>query len=235
MATVRDIIKSSMRKIGAIASGETPSAEEMTDGMSALNSMLGSWSNESLMVPTRVRETFSLVGSQSSYSMGSGGDFDTDRPIKIEQAGIIISGGSEHPVRIITKEEYAKVTLKTTGSDIPLYLYPEYTSPSVTLILWPVPSAANSIAIYSWKALTTYSNLSTSLILAPGYEEAITWNLAVKLAPEYGLPVNADVRMEAMESKAWIKRTNAKPFYLQVDKAAQQRHRSYNILSGEYE
>ncbi len=43
MATARSVIKSSLRLISAIAVGETPTAEEATDGLETLNDMLHSW------------------------------------------------------------------------------------------------------------------------------------------------------------------------------------------------
>jgi hypothetical protein len=54
VATVRDRIKRAMRLIGAAATGETPSADELADGLTALNAMLSSWSLESLLVPSIV-------------------------------------------------------------------------------------------------------------------------------------------------------------------------------------
>lgn len=43
MSTARDIIKRSMKMIGALAAGETPSAEDAADGLEALNHMLKAW------------------------------------------------------------------------------------------------------------------------------------------------------------------------------------------------
>lgn len=43
MTTARDLVTMSLRSIGVLHSGETPSAEEANDGLDALNQMLHSW------------------------------------------------------------------------------------------------------------------------------------------------------------------------------------------------
>ncbi len=43
MATYRDLVTSSLRGIGVLHGGETPSAEEANDSLDALNEMLNSW------------------------------------------------------------------------------------------------------------------------------------------------------------------------------------------------
>ena len=43
MTTARDLITQSLRTLGVLHSGETPSAEEANDGLTSLNQMLNSW------------------------------------------------------------------------------------------------------------------------------------------------------------------------------------------------
>lgn len=49
--TVRDAFKLALRSIQAIASGETPTAEEAQDGLEVLNLMTESWGSEGLDIP----------------------------------------------------------------------------------------------------------------------------------------------------------------------------------------
>lgn len=48
MTTARDLITMSLRSIGVLHSGETPSAEEANDGLATLNQMLNSWLYEGI-------------------------------------------------------------------------------------------------------------------------------------------------------------------------------------------
>lgn len=234
--TGRDAVAASLRLLGVLASGETSSAAEATDGLSALNRMLGSWSAEGSMVPFKVREEFTLTPGTASYTMGPSGVFNTTRPIDIERATIEIQSStpvSEYPVRIVTIAEWAAIGLKDLASDVPTDLYPEGTYPLETLNLYPVPSVANKLVLYSMKALTAIATLDTAVSLPPGYDRAIIYNLAVELAPEYGKAVPDTVAMVAMESKATLMRLNDKPRYLGMDSALVSNGYRFDILRGD--
>jgi hypothetical protein len=220
MSTTRDIIKGALRLIGTIASGETPSASEQSDALLVLNQMLDSWSNENLLVFDRTREIFPLVASQQAYTMGLAGNFNTSRPIEIERIGIINTGytpNSEIPVRILTLDEWADLTIKSTTSSLPTAAYIEWTNPLIIINLWPVPNTGASIALYTKKSFAAITDVSLDIGLPPGYEKAIRYNLAVELCPEYGMPASAEVIQGATEGKANIKQTNIDPTYMACD------------------
>lgn len=235
MSTARNLIEGSLRLVGALSQGESASASEMSDALSALNMMLSSWSNESLLIYTKAREEFPLVAGTDSYTMGDGATFDTARPTRIENAAIEISGSDpqEFPIDIITRDEYAKIGDKATQSSLPTKLYPSNTYPNETLFLWPVPSAAHNLVLYSWKPLVQFTDASDTISLPDGYERAIKYNLAVEIGPEYGRPTPAEVSAIAMESKAAIKRMNVKPLYLGCDQATLSRVKGFDYRIGE--
>lgn len=237
MSTAGQIIAGSLRLIGAIASGETPSGNEQADALTALNALIESWSNENLLIPNKVREVFPLVGNQRTYTMGSGGDFDTTRPMKIEDALIQLTDSSpvlELDMRILTKDEYQAILLKTSTASFPMYVYPDNAFPLTTLSVWPVPtSSANNIVLYSWKPLTTLAAASTSISLPPGYERALRFNLAMEIAPEYGKSLSAEALTVAMESKASVKRTNTIPYFLRVDPELRGKPGVFNWRTGD--
>jgi len=45
-----DIISRAMKDIGALASGETPTADEAQDAFDMLNDLIDQWSNEDMIV-----------------------------------------------------------------------------------------------------------------------------------------------------------------------------------------
>lgn len=231
MSTWRDLIKGSLRLLGAISPGENISADEQADAFNTLKGMLDSWSTEKLVASVITREEFPLIASQSAYSMGSTGDFNTVRPLRVENAAIL-DNGTEIPMEILNAEQWAHVSQKDVQSTIPTRLYPEGTSPLETINLWPVPTATATLVLYTWKPLTALTNVSATISLPPGFERAIKYNLAIELAPEYGKSASAEVVATAQESKANIKRVNIKPVYVGVDPAIT-RGRRFNILTGE--
>lgn len=218
--TARDIIKGSLRLIGAIASGENPSASELSDGLDTLNEMLDSWSNESLLIHAKIRETFPLVGGKQSYSMGPSGDFDTSRPQRIENALLQDSSASpqyETPIKILVQDQWAAIPIKDISTSIPTELYVEDTYPLAALNFWPIPSEAKNVVLYSWKPLTNFATADTTITLPPGYLKALRYNLALELSPEFGREPSALIVNSAVESKANIKRMNIKPMFLKID------------------
>lgn len=221
--TGRDLVTASLRLIGAAAPGESVSATEATDGLATLNRMISGFSNEKLMIYAKVREEFTLTANDGIYSMGSSGDFNTSRPQWIESATLEDQSQSpdvEIPIKIIRNaSEWAEIISKDATSTYPRYLFNEKTYPTDTINLYPIPTAANKLVLYSVKPLTEISTLDTSVSVPAGYEECLIYNLAMRLAPEYGKQPSELVMMTAIESKASIKRVNHKPSFLKVDNA----------------
>lgn len=236
MSTARDLIYGSLRLIGAVATGEVPSASEQVDALSVLNDMLDSWTLESLMIVSKIKETFVLIPGQQTYTMGVGGNFNTSRPLEIQRAAIIDTTNppiNEIPVAIINLDQWANIAIKSTNSYYPTMLYPEGTSPLETLNLWPIPSIAVSLAIYSWKPLTSIATPNTVITVPPGYAKALRYNLAIELAPEYGKQPDQAIVAGALESKENIKRKNIKPLYLETDAGLSNQSKSFNWYIGE--
>lgn len=73
MTTPYDIITRAMKDIGALASGENPTADEAQDGLDMLNDMIAQWSNENMMVFYRTEIIFPCVQNQIQYTLGPGG------------------------------------------------------------------------------------------------------------------------------------------------------------------
>lgn len=233
---VRDLIRGSLRLIGVLSTGESPSADEQADAFSSLNDLLESWSNQSLLVYDRPREEFPLVQGQQIYTMGTGGNFNTARPLSIEGVSYedtSITPSIEIPIEIINLDEWQAITLKGTASSIPRKVYPDVSYPFVKLNVWPVPTLAKTLVIYSMKQITAFPSVDTDLSFPPGYGKALRYNLAVELAPEYGKQAPPDVTGIAAESKAEIKRINIKPSYLAVDDALVNRGKPFNWRTGD--
>lgn len=230
--TGRDLVTASLRLIGASAPGESLAAAEATDGLAALNRMLGSFSNEGLLIHAQVRETLTLTASDGSYTIGSSGNLNTTRPIKVDEA-LIRDGSSEYLLRILSLEEWASIAVKDVDG-LPHSIYFDGAYPLLVANLYPRPSSSYTLVLFSQKPLTEIATLDTEISLPPGYDEMLTYNLSMRLGPEYGRPVPAEVMQIAIESKASIKRTNSRPVYLRCDSAVTGRG-AYNILTGGYE
>ncbi len=61
MATALDVIKRSMRIIGALSDGENPTAEQAADGLTALQAMLGEWETRGVRLGSVVDATYATA------------------------------------------------------------------------------------------------------------------------------------------------------------------------------
>jgi hypothetical protein len=175
---------------------------------------------------------FTLTPSDGTVTMGASGNIAT-RAQSIESA-LIRSGTTDYPLRLLTLDEYAAIQDKTQTASIPTCLYDDGGYTQRTLTLWPVPSAANSLVVFTKRALTEIATLDTSVSLPPGYDDAIIYNLAVRLSPEYGRAVSAEVASVAVETKAAIKRANHRSIILIPDAVPAAGQGSFDINSGGY-
>ena len=209
MATAQTIIDRALRLIGAIASGESPTTDEGTDALTALNAMIDSWRNDRLMVYALSESTITLTPTDASYTIGTGGNINTTRPVKIESA-FCRAGSVDFPVDVIGKARYDAIPDKTTTSDIPDFLYYDSAVTTGNINLWPVPTTANVLHVTMWTVLSTLAAVSTTVTLPPGYERALAYNLAIEVAPEYEKTVSQEVAKIARESLAALKKINSR-------------------------
>jgi len=191
---VQDLIKASMRKIGVLSSGETPESARLTEALGALQVMLRSWASKRILVFGSTKESFTLVSGKNSYTWGVSGDITTTRPHQILGAFVRDSGGMDYPVGIISEGIYRSIQVKTiTGRPCYLFYHPLY--PQSVIYLYPTPQDAETMWIDSLKPFTETSSFSlvTDTIAFPlNYEEALVYNLAIRIAPEFGAIVPAE-------------------------------------------
>lgn len=230
--TVQELIYDALRLIGVINVGEGPSQDEHTEDLRALNTMLDTWGTERLTVYRVARSLYTLATSKESYTMGSGGDINAARPIKIEAAGVL-SGDNEEPLQILTRDDYAALRAKTFAGTAPEALYDSRAYPSTELHFWPVPPAGTAIALYTRQPFTAFAALSDTVSLPPGYAEAITYNLALRLAPRYrDAMVSPFVVDTAREAKGSIKRLNLETPVLGCEPAIDDRGYGWSPYTG---
>jgi hypothetical protein len=210
--TALTLIKSAMRKIGALAAGEDPTTDESADGLLTLQMMLRNWSANSINIYYTVLDTVTLTGAES-YTIGTGGTVNSARPEIIVYAYIRDSNGMDHKVIICDEKFYRGMQLKGLV-DVPKYLWysPEY--PLGKIYVWPL--GGGTLYLSSYKQLTDPSLISSTISFPPEYDEAIVMNLAMRLGLEYGRPPDPILAKMAVES---LREVETKNFISQVAEA----------------
>ena len=240
--TLRELLRSSFRLIGVLHEGQGPNGDDIADGLVVLNSMLSSWSIDRLNIFTFARDEYPLNGTQQTYLLGAGApDFDGARPIRIDSAAVIYAGSgvpSETPLEILTVTQWEEISCKQATSTLPARLYADNGFPYCGLNLWPIPTMAAKLVLYTWRALVggfLAAALDVAVSFPPGYEDAIRYGLAVRLAPEWDKKIRPDVLALAHESKIYIQSINAPAPVLSCDPSilsVGSRRGGWNYLTG---
>ena len=233
--TAQTIISGALRLLQVASTDVVLTADEANDALESLNQMIDGWSNESLMLYHIQLEQFTCTPGLNPHTIGIGGSFNTSVPVHIEAATVSVNG-VDYPIIQIEYDDYAVIKLKTLQNVYPEYMYFDRNSPILGQIyMYPVPSTASMINLYSRKALTQFSSLTANIELPVGYARALKYSLAVELAPEYQVSAGQDVIALAIAAKAGLKRTNRRPLTLQIDPAALSvsGKRRFNIYTGQ--
>jgi hypothetical protein len=90
----------------------------------------------------------------------------------------------------------------------------------------------NSVDIFSWSQIDQFTDVNADIVLPPGYEKALRYNLALEMAPEYGKNPSEIVVAGALTAKAAIKSFNLKPVLMQADNALLSHRTGWNYLTG---
>jgi hypothetical protein len=211
VASAQTLIDRALRLIGKLPSGESPTPTESADALVTLNDMVEDFRNDGLLSFARQELTLTLANADASYTIGPSGDVNTVRPTKIERAWVVVSDIS-HPVTMLeTRDQYSAIPDKTTTGDWPSKAFYEPTMATGTLLVWPVPNATRTMKLQAVVPVTEFAAVGTTITLPPGWQKALTANLALELAPEYQVSPSPEVVKMARESLARIKRANARP------------------------
>ena len=232
--TARELIKESYRSIEAISIDDTiDGTNKETMAFNTLNRILSLWSAKRLNIHQITPENFTLTVGAASRTIGSSGNFNTVRPMRILEAYIRDSSGNDYPVDpTMTREEYTALTDKdVSGRPTKLYYRPNY--PLGVIYFDYAPSAAEVLYINSWKPLSQIALVTDTLGLPLEYEEHLKWEVAMAMASQFGTQLSQLSYKLAMEARDAIASLNAQPVpEVSFDNALIGRGANYNINVG---
>jgi len=234
--TAGEQINRALRLLGVLAEGETPSAAVSQDALTALNQMIDSWSTERLAVYATQEQVFTWPAGQRSRTLGPTGDFVGNRPIMLDDATYFRDPATNvsYGVRIINQQQYNGIAVKTVTSTYPQVLWVNMTNPDVEMYVYPVPIRDLEWHFVSVDELSQPALLATQLTFPPGYLRAFTYNLAMELAPEFGVEPSPQVQRIAMTSKRNLKRINNPDDLMSMPYSLISTRKRFNVYAGNY-
>lgn len=133
---------------------------------------------------------FHLLTNHPIHTIGPGGDFQMSlRPVNIEHATLILNPGGqevETPISVRNDQWWASQPLKQLTSTIATDLYYSPDVPLGNCFFWPITTVAFDIVLEIWVSLPQAASLDTSLVMAQGYWDWVTTELAIQLCGTFG-------------------------------------------------
>jgi hypothetical protein len=135
---------------------------------------------------------------------------------------------------LINQQQYDGIAVKTVTSTYPQVMFVNNTFPDLDIYIYPKPTRELEFHFISVEELTQPATLATELHFPPGYMRAFTYNLAMEIAPEFGVEPSAQVQRIAMTSKRDLKRINNPDDVMAMPYAIVATRQRYNIYAGNY-
>lgn len=235
MSTAGDQINRALRLLGVLAEGETASAETSQDALLALNQMIDSWSVERLAVYSTQDQIFSWPAGEIKRTLGPTGDFVGNRPVYFDDSTYYKApSGVSYGIKFINQSQYNGIAVKTATSTFPQVIFVNMTFPDVEMYVYPKPTQTLEWHFISVDQLTQPATLATELYFPPGYMRAFAYNLAMEIAPEFGVEPSPQVQRIAMTSKRNLKRVNNPDDVMSLPYAVVANRQRFNIYAGNF-
>jgi hypothetical protein len=231
-----DQINRALRLLGVLAEGETTSASVMQDSLMAMNQMIDSWNTERLSVFSTQDQVFNWPPDLITRTLGPTGDFVGNRPILVDDATYFRDATTNvsYGIKLINQQQYDGIAVKTVTSTYPQVMFVNMTYPNITMTIYPKPTRVLEWHFVSVDKLSEPATLATILAFPPGYLRAFTYNLAMEIAPEFGVEPSEQVKRIAMTSKRNLKRINNPDDVMSMPYAIVATRQRFNIYAGNY-
>lgn len=144
------------------------------------------------------------------------GDFKQPRPLRISSGYTRLAASGNNNLdywfeTTMSMERYNEFGLKFNPGPWPLLLAYQPTFPLGTLWIYPNPSIAGEVHLFNDLILSNFPTLTTNVNLPQGYTRALKRLMSLELCPSWGKTPTMELKRQATEARAFIKRLNAAP------------------------
>ena len=201
--TATQIILSSLRVINDAASGQSRPSSEMAEALQALNMMVKNWmQSPTIFHPgerpwARSRKSHTLVDDGKDITVCSSGCniTTTDTPLGVIACNRKTTDNVVIPMEEMTLNEFEELTTRDTDAPANRYYYERGLSSGILYLDYNVPSDVTDTLEVTFKVpVVEFSSLTSTPDWTEEFYEALKFNLAVRLAPEYGEVASQDVK-----------------------------------------
>lgn len=191
MPTGAEIARAALLEVAAIDPIDPTPQELLTLALDQATRTIDTWNADHGASFVELFVSYTLTPSLNPHTIGPTGTFTvTQRPVSIETANLVLSTptpASRSPINIVSAAQYADISVRGVTSDIPLALYYAADWPNGSIYLWPIPTAAYALELWTRTVLAGLT-AAGSVSLPPGYQEALILTVAEALCAPLGLP-----------------------------------------------
>jgi hypothetical protein len=198
------IISAAMRKCGALAAGQSPSAEDLTNCQVGLNALIAQYQTLGMPLWKRIQYSLTMTAT-ATYTIGIGQTTNIAYPLKIESAVVRKSGGSAQDMFQRSRMDFNLLNTTSTGTPTE-YTYQPLVNYGV-LKVWPTPDAtniaSNTIELTYFSPVEGFTAASETSDFPQEWQLPLIYGLATIIAPEYGVPL-PDQQSLAKQTKSFL-------------------------------
>lgn len=187
------VIDASLRVLGVLRSGDSSNGTQMeTDASEALNLMLKAWQNLGIQLWTRKQQTVAFTtGTSNTNFKTPGGGVNVATPLRVVSA-YRKDTSSDVEMSSLSRDEYDRLSNKSSNGTPTQFFY-DYRDTVGDFYIWPAPSANTNIVVTYHRPFDDMDSDADDLDFPQSWMDAVKWNLAVRLAPEFGRPLTQEI------------------------------------------
>lgn len=183
------VITGALRKLAVLPSGGTASSAQISDAADALNAIVKAFQADGMPLWKITSTTFTVTDGTSTYTVGPSQTVNTTgKPLRVIQAFYTPEDGTNTPMNVYNRYDFNQLPVSgAEGEPVNLYYQPLRTTG--TIKLWPTPNnSTTEITIHYQTPYEDMDSASDDFDFPSEWMQAIIYNLAWALAPEYGIP-----------------------------------------------
>lgn len=192
------IINAALRKLTVLAEGVSANATQLSTGAEALNLLVLQLQPLGLPLWSRKLKTTTMVSGTSSYTLSS------PKPLKIIQA-YFTDGTTADRRDIMVVPDYDFTLYPPGSSGAPVAITYQPKVGNGTMKVWPTPDSSmatgSTITVIHQSEFEVFTAGSETPDFPQEWYNTLVYQLAVLLAPEYGIPTQDQTKIEQQAEK----------------------------------
>lgn len=198
-----ELITQALRKLTVLSEGQSASATQLASAAATLNNLISTYQTLGMFLWKRIERTIPFVAGQKEYVLGVGEAINTAYPLKVLQAIVSCSGGTQVDMEIIAHHNYNLLPTAATGIPIKGTYLPQNDVGIFTV--WPIPdssaAANNELVLTYQKPFDIFTSGTDTADFPREWYNALIYGLADLLSDEFGLPLDDRRHLEKKAEK----------------------------------